>query len=146
MAMELRRDPATRSGAIRRAAEQLGMHPETLRNWVRQAEIDERARPGTSTGDTERIKQLEAEVRSGAAPLNSSCSRPLTTSSANAQAYDGFENDPNFGPPGMASLGFQDWFKPFNTEIGGYHRSWRTATDPPPTSGTGVRTICELEP
>ena len=40
MAVELRRDPATKQGAIARVAEQLGMHPETLRNWVRQAEID----------------------------------------------------------------------------------------------------------
>ncbi|EKA61306.1 transposase IS3/IS911 family protein [Janibacter hoylei PVAS-1] len=40
MAVELRQDPATKQGAIARVAEQLGMHPETLRNWVRQAEID----------------------------------------------------------------------------------------------------------
>lgn len=40
MAVELRRDPETRGGAIRRVSEQLGMHPETLRNWVRQGEID----------------------------------------------------------------------------------------------------------
>jgi transposase len=63
MAVELRRDPATRGGAIRRVAEQLGMHPETLRNWVRQAEIDEGHRPGTSSGDAERIRQLEGEVK-----------------------------------------------------------------------------------
>ena len=63
LAVELRRDPATRSGAIRRVAEQLGMHPETLRNWVRQAEIDGGHRPGTSSGDAERIRQLEGEVK-----------------------------------------------------------------------------------
>ena len=63
LAVELRRDPATRGGAIRRVAEQLGMHPETLRNWVRQAEIDGGHRPGTSSGDAERIRQLEGEVK-----------------------------------------------------------------------------------
>lgn len=45
MAVELRADPATKQGAIARVAEQLGMHPETLRNWVRQAEIDGGVRP-----------------------------------------------------------------------------------------------------
>lgn len=63
MAVELRQDPATKSGAIRRVAEQLGMHPETLRNWVRRAEIDGGVRPGTTTAEAERIKQLESEVR-----------------------------------------------------------------------------------
>ena len=63
MAVVLRRDPATRGGAIRRVAEQLGMHPETLRNWVRQAEVDGGVRPGTTTSEAERIKQLEQEVR-----------------------------------------------------------------------------------
>ena len=32
MAVEARQDPATRAGAIKRVANQLGMHPETLRN------------------------------------------------------------------------------------------------------------------
>jgi transposase len=63
MAVELRRDPAGRSGAIGRVAEQLGMHPETLRGWVRQTEIDQGRRPGTLSSDTERIKALEAEVK-----------------------------------------------------------------------------------
>ena len=63
MAVELRQDPATRSGAITRVAGQLGMHPETLRNWVRQAEIDGGVRPGTTSSDAERLAQLERENR-----------------------------------------------------------------------------------
>lgn len=63
MAVELRADPATKQGAIARVAEQLGMHPETLRNWVRQAEIDGSARPGTTTSDAQRLAELERENR-----------------------------------------------------------------------------------
>lgn len=39
------------------------MHPETLRNWVRHAEIDGGVRPGTTTSDAERLTQLERENR-----------------------------------------------------------------------------------
>ena len=63
MAVELRADPATKQGAIQRVAEQLGMHPETLRNWVRQAEIDGGTRPGTTTAEAQRIAELEQQVR-----------------------------------------------------------------------------------
>lgn len=63
MAVDARKEPATRSGAIQRIAEQLGMHPETLRGWVRQTEIDEGVRPGTTTVEAERITQLERENR-----------------------------------------------------------------------------------
>lgn len=63
MAVEARLDPATRSGTFRRVGEQLGIHPETLRNWVRQAEIDVGHRPGTTSSDAERLAELEKEVR-----------------------------------------------------------------------------------
>jgi transposase len=63
MAVELRRDPETRGTAIRRVSEQLGMHPETLRNWVRQAEVDGGVRPGTTTSDVQRLAELEQENR-----------------------------------------------------------------------------------
>jgi transposase len=63
LAVEARRDPATRTGAISRIAGQLGIHPEALRNYVRQAEVDAGARPGVTSADAERIKELEREVR-----------------------------------------------------------------------------------
>lgn len=63
MAVDLRRDPATRTGALRRIGEQLGINPETLRNWVAQAEIDGGHRPGVTTAEAQRIGELEREVR-----------------------------------------------------------------------------------
>ena len=63
MAVDLRRDPATRSGALKRVGEQLGINPETLRNWVGQAEIDEGHRPGVTTAEAQRIAELERENR-----------------------------------------------------------------------------------
>jgi transposase len=63
LAVEARRDPASATGAIKRIADQLGVHPEALRGWVKQAEVDVGVRPGTSSGDAARIAQLEREVR-----------------------------------------------------------------------------------
>ena len=63
MAVEARRDPATRAGALARVAGQLGINPETLRNWVKQAEVDAGDRPGTTTSDAQRLAELERENR-----------------------------------------------------------------------------------
>jgi len=63
MALDARRDPASAMGAIKRVADRLGVHPEALRTWVRQAEIDGGLRPGTTTDDATRIVELEREVR-----------------------------------------------------------------------------------
>ena len=63
MAMDARRDPASSRGAIKRIADQLGVHPEALRNWVRQGEVDGGVRPGTTTDDAQRLAELEREVR-----------------------------------------------------------------------------------
>ena len=43
--------------------DELGVNPETLRGWVRQARIDAGDRPGTTTEGARRIKELEKEVR-----------------------------------------------------------------------------------
>lgn len=50
-------------GAIKRIADQLGVHPEALRMWVKQAETDEGTRPGTTSTEEARIAELEREVR-----------------------------------------------------------------------------------
>ncbi|HEY0541141.1 MAG TPA: IS3 family transposase [Actinoallomurus sp.] len=63
LAVDARRDPATRTGALKRIGAQLGINAETLRNWVIQAEIDEGHRPGTTTDDATRLAELEREVR-----------------------------------------------------------------------------------
>jgi transposase len=42
-------------------AEKLGCTTETLRRWVRQAERDAGRRPGLSTDERARLKQLERE-------------------------------------------------------------------------------------
>lgn len=63
MACEARRDPDSSRGAIKRIADQLGVHPEALRNWVRQAEIDGGVRPGTTSEDADCIAALERENR-----------------------------------------------------------------------------------
>ncbi|MHC3004340.1 transposase, partial [Gordonia sp. GN26] len=49
--------------ALKRIGDQLGVHPEALRTWVKQAEIDGGDRPGTTTSEAERIAQLERENR-----------------------------------------------------------------------------------
>lgn len=48
---------------MKRVGEQLVINPETLRNWVIQAEIDEGHRPGTTTNDATRLVELERENR-----------------------------------------------------------------------------------
>jgi len=63
MAVDARRDPVTRPGALQRVSEQLGINPETLHGWVSQAEVDAGDRPGTTTGDARRLVELERENR-----------------------------------------------------------------------------------
>ena len=56
-------DPARAKGAIRRIAEELGVHPEALRTWVKKAQIDQDTRPGTTTDQAQRIKETALGVR-----------------------------------------------------------------------------------
>ena len=63
MAVDARRDPVSRPGALQRVGEQLGINPETLRGWVSQAEVDAGARAGTTTAEARRVAELERENR-----------------------------------------------------------------------------------
>ncbi|WP_449062053.1 transposase [Planomonospora algeriensis] len=44
LAVEACKNPAARDGVIRHIADQLDVHPEALRIWVKRAETDERDR------------------------------------------------------------------------------------------------------
>jgi transposase len=63
LAMDARKDPATRPGALRWDGEQLGINPGTLRGWMSQAEIDAGQATGTTSADATRLAELEKENR-----------------------------------------------------------------------------------
>jgi transposase len=60
---QLRAELGHDHGTIQRVAGQLGYGTESVRSWVRQANIDEGRVPGTTTDDAARIKALEQENR-----------------------------------------------------------------------------------
>ena len=60
---QLRKELGTDRGTAGRVAAQLGIGVESLRSWVRQAEVDAGVRPGVNSEQAERIKALEQEVR-----------------------------------------------------------------------------------
>ncbi|MDT7834114.1 IS3 family transposase [Aquabacterium sp. OR-4] len=49
--------------AIESIAPKIGFVPQTLLEWVKQAEVDTGVRPGVSTAEAQRIKDLEREVK-----------------------------------------------------------------------------------
>src|SRR5579863_3739335 len=63
MVRSLQAETGMTHAAVRRVAEQLGYGVESVRTWVKQAEIDEGVRPGVSTSEATRLKELEQENR-----------------------------------------------------------------------------------
>ena len=61
MVLEIREETGEKHGTITRVAKELGVGAESLRHWVKRAEVDSGRRPGTSTADAQRIAQLERE-------------------------------------------------------------------------------------
>jgi len=63
MALEALADLARAKGTVRRIVEELGVHPEALRTWVKKAQIDQGTRLSTTTDEAQRIKEPALEVR-----------------------------------------------------------------------------------
>jgi len=47
--------------AVESIAPKIGCVPQTLLDWVKRAEVDAGTRPGTTTAEAQRIKELERE-------------------------------------------------------------------------------------
>jgi transposase len=62
MVLEHQHEYASQWEAICSVAEKLGPTPETVRKWVRQAEVDGGARPGVTSEEAAEIKRLKREV------------------------------------------------------------------------------------
>jgi transposase-like protein len=63
MVRSLQAETGMTHGAVRRVADQLGYGVESVRTWVKQADVDDGARPGVTTTESEHVRALEQEVR-----------------------------------------------------------------------------------
>ena len=63
MVAEHREEYPSEWAAMTSIAGKLGMTPETLRIWVRRAEVDDGFRPGLTTDERKKLKELEREVK-----------------------------------------------------------------------------------
>jgi transposase len=63
MVFEQQHAHASQWAAIVSFAAKIGCTPETLRSWVRRAEVNEGRRAGVTTDERARLKELERENR-----------------------------------------------------------------------------------
>ena len=63
MVLEHQREYPSQYAAIKAVAAKLDVGAESLRTWVRQAEVDRGERAGASSEESARVKDLEREVR-----------------------------------------------------------------------------------
>jgi transposase-like protein len=61
MVQEHRGEYPSRWAAVESIAPKIGCVPQTLLDWVKRTEIDAGSRPGTTTAEAQRIKDLERE-------------------------------------------------------------------------------------
>jgi transposase len=63
MVRETIKETGQSHGVITRVSIQLGIGSETLRGWMKRAEVDEGLRPGVTTDEKQRLRELERENR-----------------------------------------------------------------------------------
>ena len=63
MVQQLRRDDPDDHSVISRVGRQLGVGTESLRSWVKQADIDGGSRSGLTTEERAELKELRKEVK-----------------------------------------------------------------------------------
>lgn len=51
------------SAAVKRVGQRVGVNPDTLRGWCKQADVDAGRAAGTTTSDAARLRELEREVK-----------------------------------------------------------------------------------
>ena len=61
MVLEQQKDHSSQWATIQSISSKIGCTHETLRRWVRRAEVDQGVRGGMTSDDRERLKQLERE-------------------------------------------------------------------------------------
>lgn len=61
--VRLAREEGRGFGVVQRVADQLGYGVESVRQWVKQADIDAGDKAGLSSDDRRRLRELEAENR-----------------------------------------------------------------------------------
>jgi transposase-like protein len=61
LVQEHRGDYSSLWAAVESIAPKIGCVPQTLLEWVKRAEVDAGTRPGTTTAEAQRIKDLERE-------------------------------------------------------------------------------------
>jgi len=63
MVAEHRDEYASEWATIESVARRIGVGAETLRKWVRRSQIDNGVRPGLTTDERQKLKDLEQEVK-----------------------------------------------------------------------------------
>jgi transposase len=63
LVLEWRRERNRTDGGLTEIGEKLGVHPESIRGWVNRQQTDAGERPGLTSDERAKLKELERENR-----------------------------------------------------------------------------------